>query len=120
MTIQRQRVSFTTAADGSASVSFPNSCHAAKLYAVLWTVGTGAAGIDFTLSTTGADGSGTVFAVANANSDAKYYPRVAANAVADGSALTWYDYPILDGRVVLTIAQGGDTKIGSMVILYEA
>ena len=118
MTINRQRVTWTTAANGAATANFPKTCNAAKLYAVLWNVGTGDAGIDFTLATTGADGSATVFAVTNADASAKYYPRVAV-VDATGSALTWYDTPILDGRVTLTIAQGGNVKTGSMVILYE-
>lgn len=120
MTIQRQRVSFTTSGAGAATATFPHSFYGAKLYAVLWTKGTCDNGVDFTLATSGADGSATVFAVANANASAAYYPRVAANAVADGSALTWYDLPILDGTLTLTIAQGGSTKAGSMVVLYEA
>ena len=117
--MQRQRVSFTTAADGSASAEFSRTVNAGELCAVLWNKGTCDAGVDFTLATSGADGSGTVFAVANANASAKYYPRAAANLATDGSALTWYVEPILDGKVTLTIAQGGNAKTGSMVILYE-
>lgn len=119
MTMQRQRVSFTTSAGGAATAVFPHSCYGARLYAVLWTKGTCDNGVDITLSTSGADGSTTVFADVDANSTTAYYPRVAANAAADASALTWYDLPILDGLVTLTVAQGGNAKSGSMVILYE-
>ncbi len=117
--MERQRVSFTTNGAGAANAAFPHSFYGKKLYAVLWTVGTCDAGVDFTLATSGADGSGTVFAVSNANASVKYYPRTATNLNTDGTALVWYDAPIVDGILTLTIAQGGATKSGSMVVLYE-
>lgn len=117
--MNRQRVSFTTSAGGAATAAFPHSFYGAKLYAVLWTKGTCDAGVDISLATSGADGSTTVFADVDANSSIAYYPRVAANATADASALTWYDLPVLDGILTLTIAQGGNAKSGSMVVLYE-
>ena len=49
-----------------------------------------------------------------------YYPRDLVHAVADGAALTGTaggdrDQPIVDGKIKVTIASGGDTKTGALV-----
>ena len=67
-------------------------------------------------------GTITLFAKANSTADAMFYPRELVNATADGAALTGTaggdrTKPVIAGYVTSTLADGGDTKTGS-VILY--
>ena len=116
---KRMRIPFTTAADGSASATGSQALTAARLMAVVWNKGTCANGVDVTIATTGADASGTLLAVTNADASAVYRP-MAATVDASGNAIAGeYVEPLMDGIPTVTIAQGGDTKSGSVVLILD-
>jgi len=50
----------------------------------------------------------------NANDDAEYLTRVQGSGNTGSVIAGVYDYPIIDGRLTLTIAQGGNVKTGGV------
>lgn len=113
------RISITTAADGTGSGTGDRTISGGRLIGVIYNVGTFDATVDVTLATSGADGSGTILTLTNASASAVYYPRVQAVGNT-GSALTGiYELPLLDGKPTVTIAQGGNAKTGSVVLIYQ-
>lgn len=117
--MRRMRFAITTSAGGAATVTGSQTISGGKLFAVLLNIGTLAATTDITLSTSGADGSGTLLTLTDQSANAMYYPRKQA-VDATGSVIAGvYDTVLIDGIPTITVAQGGGTKAGSVVIFYE-
>lgn len=116
---RRMRIAWTTNGSGAATATGDRTISGGKLEALIWNKGTGDAGIDFTIATTGADGSGTILTVANANSSIIYYPRTPVVDTSGAAIAGVYDTILIDGIPTVTIAQGGATKTGSVILLYK-
>ena len=120
--MNRQILSITTAADGSAAVS--GQAVLGKLYAIEYRPGTIATGATITATCEG-DSSKALLTKANAGtSNVVFYPRDLVHAVADGAALTGTAggdrcLPILNGTLKITVASGGNGGVGSVVFYYE-
>jgi hypothetical protein len=90
-----------------------------RLYAVQCIDGDLADGVDLTLTAEHGELSIPLLIKADWNSDQMIYPRVPCAAIADGSALTWYDLPLVNGKPKAVLAQGGDTKTGAIVLYIQ-
>ncbi len=115
--MKHQVISFTTAADGSATVT--GTPIAGLLYAIEWVDGDVADGVGAVISMTGTP-SGvdtTLLTLTAANNDAFHYVRVteATTAGAAGSGVT---YPLLVGVPRAVVSAGGSVKSGKVVFYY--
>ena len=122
MSMRRVSLIGTTTSAGAVTVSGSRSV-LGRIYAVKWIDGDLADGVDFVLTAVGGVVDTTILTVADANSDAMYYPRALVNAQADGAALTGTsggdrDLPVIDGTLTLAITSGGDTKTGGCIVYY--
>jgi hypothetical protein len=97
-----------------------------ELYAILYVPGTIATGATLTVTCEGFQAaSKPLLTKANAGTaNLLFYPRDLVHAVADGAALTGTaggdrTEPILAGIVKATIASGGNSEAGYVVIYYE-
>jgi hypothetical protein len=117
-------VSFTTAADGSASALASSGAVFGKLYALLYmptSIDTGA-----TVTVT-CEGLGTKPILTKASAGTAnlwFYPRDLVHAVADGAALTGSAggdraLPIFAGVLKVVIASGGNVKTGKVIAYFE-
>lgn len=125
MGTRRFTVSVTTIADGSATAYSPYL--SGKLSAIHY-VKPGAAsytdGVDFTIT---AEATGeTLWTESNVNASAVRYPRAAAHSTAGVASLyaaggTAVQAQIALGRdrVKIVLASGGDSKVGSFIIVIE-
>jgi len=113
-----QTISFTTIADGSATAYGSESIFG-LLYAIKANTGTLANTADLTITNDGGELSGPLLTITNLATSAIYYPRgdtcTAAGAATAGSNDA---YPILDGKIKIVVAQGGDTKTGSITVYW--
>ena len=118
----RQVLTYTTAANGSASVT--GSAALGKLYAVEYQPGSTDTGATLTLTCEG-DATKPLLTKASAGtSNSWYYPRDLVHAVADGAALTGTaggdrTQPLLAGKFKLVVASGGNAKSGKVIVYYE-
>ena len=108
------RVSITTDGSGDGTTTSSVACNGA-LYALQLVDGNFDDGVDITVTFEQGDLSIPVLTQANFNSDQMSYPRAAAAAVADGSALTTYALPVALGYPKVVVAQGGNAKSGSFI-----
>ena len=113
--ITKRRIDLIT--DGSGDATGFGEAATGFLYAVQLVDGDFADGVDVTLTAENSDLSIPLLVGADWNSDKMLYPRVLQNLNTDATALTTHALPIVYGRPKAVIAQGGDTKSGS-VILY--
>lgn len=90
-----------------------------RLYAVQLIDGTADDGVDIVLTCEHGDLSIPLLTVANYNTDQMVYPRAATAAVTDGSALTDYALPVLNGKPKMVIAQGGNAKACGCILYVE-
>lgn len=113
----------TTNGDGDASESGERTIQG-KLYAVQYDPDEIATGATLTVVATG-HAEEPLLTKANAGTSAAwYYPRRVQHAVSDGSALTGSAggdrcQPIIDGKLLVTIASGGDTKTGHVTVFWD-
>jgi len=120
--MNKQTISFTTAADGSATAL--GHVVNGKLYAIEYQPGTTATGATITATCEGV-GTKPLLTQANAGTAVLWkYPRDLVHAVADGAALTGTSggdrcLPILAGVLKVVVASGGDTKTGKVIFHYE-
>ena len=120
--MNKQTLSFTTAADGSATAV--GKVLNGKLYAIEYQPGDVATGATITVTCEGV-GSKPLLAQANAGTAVLWkYPRDLVHAVADGAALTGTSggdrcLPILAGVLKVVVASGGDTKSGKVIVYFE-
>ena len=119
--IQYQLLKITTDGSGDATVTETRRL-TGRIVAVEWGIGTGAAGIDFTLTITDTPGGAdrTILTVLNANANKTYYPSVLRQLATDGSDISGvYSEPIVSGLLKAVVAQGGATKTCYLVVYYE-
>ena len=121
MNIENIDLRGTTAADGTATITASKSV-IGRLLAVEWVDGALVDGVDAVLKVTNRQ-SGvdhTLLTLTNADNDAFYYPREQVHTNA-GAAATYdgtravMEMPLVDGTLVLTIADGGATKYGGAI-----
>lgn len=117
--MRKHRVAWTTDGSGNATAVFPLNFNGEALKAILWNVGTGSAGIDFTLTTSGADVAATIYTGTNVNSSTILQPFKQGVDLTGAAITGWYEHPCLVGELTLTVAQGGASKTGSMTIITE-
>lgn len=115
--MKKLKISVTTDTDGAGYSTASNLL--GKLYAVKWDVGTCATGVDVTVSTVNSGAAANLLVVANADASKIYYPRTLEHLDTAGSDLTTHTEPLIAGTVKLTIASGGATKTGSVILFYE-
>lgn len=93
-----------------------------RVLGIIYTIGTFAAGVDLTIT---AEATGeAILTLTNANSSANYYPRVGVHDSAGAAALyaaagTAVREPVtvVNDRVKVVVAQGGDTKTGTVAVI---
>lgn len=112
----------TTNASGAAAVT-DTRWVVGKLYAIAYFPGTLDTGATVTVTCEGRGTKPLLTKASAGTSNTWYYPRDLVHAVADGAALTGTaggdrDMPILDGKIKLTIASGGNTLTGAIVAYY--
>jgi hypothetical protein len=112
--MQKIRISFTTATDGSAT-AYGEACKG-TLYAAQLVDGDLADGVDLTLTCENADLAIPLLVIADFNTDQMSYPRVLQNLNTDGSALSTHCEPLVFGRPKAVIASGGSLKSGAVVL----
>lgn len=116
-------VKLTCDASGDASVTSPSWVFG-MLYAISYLPGTIATGATVTVTCEGPL-SKPLLTKANAGtSNAVFYPRDLLNGVADGAALTGTaggdrGLPIMDGKVKVVVAAGGNAGAGGLIVYYE-
>lgn len=107
----------TTDGSGDATVQVPLNITPKILYAVEWSVGTLAAGVDAVLSTentvSGVDT--TLLTLTDANANAWYFPRESEHDNA-GVAVSSRTYPVVSGDLKLVVSSGGATATGTVVV----
>ena len=119
----------THVSDGTASTLAEHAI-LGELCAVEYHPGTIATGATLTITCQGNNLTGTVaekpiLTKATAGTSISwYYPRDLVHAVADGAALTGTDggdreKPVLNGVIKATIASGGNSKLGYVIVYYE-
>jgi hypothetical protein len=117
--LKSTRLIVTTGTDGAGTV-YGEKTLLGWLVAVQWIDGDLADGVDAVLSVDRAPSPApdrTLLTLTDANADAWYYPRALEHDVA-GAALTTYTLLIIEGRLKLVIADGGDTKTGGCIVYY--
>ena len=112
-TLRSVQLRVTTNASGVGSVTLPDAI-LGLLYMVKWKDGDFDDGVDAVLSVAahGDAPARTLLTLTNANDDAEYLTRVQGSGNTGSVIAGVYDYPIIDGRLTLTIAQGGNVKTG--------
>jgi hypothetical protein len=113
----------TTATGGALTVTAETTVRG-LLHAVEWIKGDFADGVDAVLSVLRDDNAAnyTLLTLTNANTSTVYYPRVIVHSEA-GAALTGTSGgdrvpPVLNGRLRLAVAEGGDAKTGGAIVYY--
>lgn len=120
--MRRETLSYTTAANGSATATGPAVF--GKLYAVEYLPGSTDTGATITLTCEGASSQPMLTKASAGTSNAWFYPRALVNGVADGAALTGTaggdrTLPLMAGYLKLVVASGGNAKSGSVVVYIE-
>lgn len=110
------RVDLTTNGSGAATGFGKSLAGIGTVYAVQLVDGTFDDGVDVTVTFENSDLSIPVLVKADFNTDQIVYPRVLQALNTDGTALTTHCEPLAFGRPKVVIAQGGDTKTGSVVL----
>jgi hypothetical protein len=110
----------TTAADESLTVTAGSSVRG-LLHAVEWIDGDFADGVDAVLSVVRDDNAPdyTFLTLTNANDDLVYYPRELIDTVAGVEIAGNYAEPILNGKLKLSVTDGGASKTGGCIVYYE-
>lgn len=120
--VQRHTVALTTAADGSATGYTP--VVTGKISAIHYVKTDFANGVDFAVT---AEATGeSIWAEADVNASAVRAPRQATHSVAGVASLyAAAGQAVLDkiavagDRIKIVVAQGGDTKTGSVIVVLE-
>ena len=91
------------------------------LKGVEWIDGDFADGVGAVLSVVRDDNAAdkTLLTLTNANNDAWYFPMVTANDGTGGAIATEYVYPIVNGRLKLSVTSGGNAKSGGAIVYVE-
>ena len=116
MQLTQAKIDLTCDTAGAATTQL-NDTYLGLLYAVQLVDGTFDDGVDLTLTAEQGDLSIPLLTIANFNTDQMVYPRVLEALNTDGTALATHTMPVVVGKPKAVIAQGGESKVGS-VILY--
>lgn len=121
MKLNKMRINVTTAANETGTGTGDRRVHG-LLYAVQTVDGDFADNVDVTVTCV-SEATNTLLVKANFDTDGFYYPREIVNATADGAALTGTSggdrcLPILYGLPTVTIAQGGASKTGGVILHF--
>ena len=108
-------LSGTTNTAGALMVSASESLHG-LLYAVQLVDGALADGVDITLTCEQESLSIPLLTKADFNTDQIVYPRVAEALNTNGSALTTYSMPLINGVPKMVLAAGGATAAGGCIL----
>ena len=111
----------TTSSGGAATVYFGYKING-RVVAIKYAPGSSGLDTGADLTLTGESSGVEILVKANAGtSTVWYYPRVLVNKNTDGTAATdaLTDIYVYTERIKLVVAQGGDTKTGSMTIYTE-
>ena len=108
----------TTDSGGDGTAESPNAVFG-LLYSVEWIDGDLVDGVDAVLVVTdnAAGADKTILTLTDANDDKEYFARELEHNNAGGDLAT-YTYPVLSGKLKLTVASGGDTKTGGMIVNF--
>lgn len=116
--MKKTTVKVTTAADGSATGTSTNWVFG-FLFRISYLPGTLDAGADLTITSEGPISQSLLVKANAGTSNVPLYPRTVSNAGNDGAAGTTYDtLPLIDGKIKVVVAQGGDTKTGTLIFYY--
>lgn len=109
-----------TGVEGSAAGTGHIEFHSlAKVYAIILDYTSGAATADVTVTDSGETVSSGILAQLNSETDKVYYPRVAANKGADGTASTLTEVcPVAEGFKV-EVAQGKTNETVTVTVIVE-
>ena len=111
-----ETVAITTATDGSATV-YTDNVYNGNVKVIQYTKGTLATTADLTIT---ADNTGLpILTKANATASENFFPVQPADVVADGTAssLTEVSPVLVDERIKIVVAQGGNTAAGSITVI---
>ena len=110
----------TTATGGALTVTAETPVRG-LLHAVEWIDGTFADGVGAVLSVVRDDNAPdyTLLTLTAANSDEVYYPRELVHTVAGVAIDGEIDRPVINGRLKLVVASGGDGAVGGAIVYYE-
>jgi hypothetical protein len=117
--IHEVSASIVTAADGSATVYLGTRLRG-RVHAIKYMPGTIDTGADLTI--TGETTAVPILVKANAGTaNVFYYPRVIPNKNTDGTAFTDVaaDIRVLNERIKVVVAQGGDTLTGTITAYVD-
>lgn len=114
---------YTTAADGSATAIDTRGV-LGVVTGVLYIPGSTDTGATITLTCEGPFTKPILTKASAGTANSLYYPRDLVHAVADGAALTGTaggdrTAPLVDGRLKLVVASGGNAKSGSVIVYWE-
>lgn len=120
--MRRQKITVTTAADGSATAYSPRL--SGKVHSIHYVKGDFANGVDFAVT---AEATGeNLWTESDVNASAVRYPRAATHTQAGAAALYAaggtgiLDKPgLANDRVKIVVAQGGSAKTGAFHILID-
>lgn len=114
--IKRETVTFTTDASGDATV-YSNVVNGG-IYSVIFTDTDTDAGADFTI-TCEDTGQAIVTATNAGGSDQQYQPRQAVHDTSAAAIADLYDHiAVVNERVKIVVAQGGNAKSGQFDLLF--
>ena len=115
------KVAVTVSAGGAATAYSPRI--SGKLHSITYEKVDYADGVDFTI-TSERTGEG-IWTASDVNASATKYPRAAAHdlvgvaATLDGTRAMRAEVALANDRVKIVIAQGGVSKTGNFIILYD-
>jgi len=114
-----QEITLSVTCDSSGAATVNHTCAVlGRLYAIQWTMGTCASGVDLTISTQGGNASKTLLAVTNLSASALYYPRDTLQTTLGADITDSAGLIILDGIPRVVVTDGGNKKIGIVTLFY--
>lgn len=108
-------------ADASGDATVYSKPHYGLLYSVFVTKGTIADNADITISTDGGDFNRTLLTITNlvAGTAGAYYPRADSCTTAGAATAGTNDVMmVVDGRIKIVLAQGGNAGAGSITLSW--
>lgn len=109
-----KRLIIDVTTDGSGDGTGYSQSALGLLYAVQLVIGDFAAGVDLVLTCEGSS-SIPLLTIANWNTTQILYPRVVETDATDGGDETTKTMPLVAGRILATIADGGATNTGQII-----
>jgi len=113
-------LTFTTNGSGAATATTAVLPYC-RLVAIEWLDGDLADGVDAVFKVTGrASGiDRTILTLTDANADAFYNVTNAVVSTAGAAVTDGWAHPIIDGKVTVTVADGGSVKTGGAILFLE-